>query len=73
MPPEVVQRDSLVTTNTVEKLKDTTIIIPADSSSIFALLETDSTNQIRIREIVSYKIGKDMTPPTLSIKNNVLT
>lgn len=73
VPPEVIVRDSVVNTTTVEKLRDTTIVIPADSSSIWAKLDVDSTNKILIKEIGGYQSGKDMIPPALSIKDNVLT
>ncbi|OJV19868.1 MAG: hypothetical protein BGO30_07265 [Bacteroidetes bacterium 41-46] len=72
-PPELTRSDSLVTTNTVEKLRDTVIVLAPDSSLIRALLECDSTNRVRINTILSYQPGDNIAPPRLSIKNNVLT
>lgn len=72
-PPELTRSDSLVTTNTVERLRDTVIVLAPDSSLVRALLECDSSNKVRISSILSYKPGVDLQPPRLSIKNNVLT
>ena len=72
-PPEVAQRDSTVSSSLIEKVRDTVIVVSPDSSLVLALLECDSLNRVRIKEILSYKSGRDLPPPALSIKNNVLT
>jgi len=72
-PPELTRSDSLVTTNTTERLRDTVVVLAPDSSLVRALLECDSSNRVRINSILSYKPGVDLQPPRLSIKNNVLT
>jgi len=72
-PPEVVLRDSTVSSSLVEKVRDTVIVVEPDSSLVKALLECDSLNRVRIKEILTYKSGRDLPPPALSIKNNVLT
>lgn len=72
-PPELTRSDSLVTTTSVERLRDTVVVLAPDSSLVRALLECDSSNRVRINSILSYKSGVDLQPPRLSIRNNVLT
>lgn len=73
LPPESIQKDSTLSVSIVEKLKDSTVLLPADSSSIVAELAHDSSGNITIRQIVSYKQGKDLAIPRLSIRKNTLT
>lgn len=72
MPYAIVERDSIIV-RTVETIKDTVVVIAADSSLIQALLECDSLNQVRIKQIISYKQGSNMPLPSISIQGNVLT
>lgn len=72
-PTSVTQKDSVVQEKYTERLVDTTIIIEKDSSLVRALLECDSLNQVRIKEIISYKSGRNISPPVVTIKDNILT
>lgn len=59
--------------HTVEILRDTIVSIEADSSLIRALIECDSLGQAHIRQLIEYKAGERLPPPSVSIKDNVLT
>lgn len=45
----------------------------ADSSNIKLLLACDSLNQVYIKELISYKSGKNISIPDVAIKDNILT
>jgi hypothetical protein len=67
------QKDSVrteVKTEVIEKVKDTVIYIPGDSSLIEALLECDSLRNVQLKSIVTIEPGKTIKP-TVSLKNNV--
>ena len=54
-----------------EVIRDTTIYLPADSAYIVALLECDSMGEVRIKEIIDLKSGKNITP-SIKIVENVI-
>lgn len=70
--PHLVQesRDSVIVR---EVLRDTVIRIEADSSLIEALVECDSLGQARLSRIMEYESGGRVTPPSVTITDNVLT
>lgn len=70
-PAVTEQKDSIV--NSYEKIRDSVIKIPRDSSFIRALLEFDSSRKIYIKELLSYKQGENLNIPEISIDNNVLS
>lgn len=62
-----------VTVTITETLVDTLFKVLPDSSMIQMLIECDSVGQARLKQIVDYKSGERVKPPTLEIKNNILT
>ena len=56
-----------------EAIRDTVVTVPADSSMVRALLECDSSGQIRVREVEEYRSGTRLPPPRLKIRDNVVT
>ncbi|MEG1426884.1 MAG: hypothetical protein RSC76_04270 [Oscillospiraceae bacterium] len=54
-------------------LRDTAVVVEADSSMIRALIECDSLGRARIREILELQNGKHVKPPRLNLKDNILT
>lgn len=67
---DTVQTDSIVIK---EIVRDTTIIVEADSSMLQALIECDSLGQAHIKELLKYKAGERLKPPTVIIRDNMLT
>ena len=51
-----------------EAIRDTVVTVPADSSMVRALLECDSSGQIRVREVEEYRSGTRLPPPRLKIR-----
>ena len=72
VPVTVTEKDSVIV-NTIETIKDTVVVIAADSSMIQMLLECDSLNNVRIKEIASYRAGANTPVPQVTISNNMLT
>jgi len=69
------QKDSVRTEvrfDTIEKLRDTIIHIPADSSLIEALFECDSLRQVQLKSITAIKPGKNIKP-SISMEGNKAT
>lgn len=56
-----------------ETLRDTTVIIRADSSWLRALLECDSSGQVILKELLDYQVGKYTGIPAIEIEENMLT
>jgi hypothetical protein len=54
-----------------EVVRDTTILLPADSSMVRALLECDSLGQVRIKEISELRAGLKSTPKIKIIDNYI--
>lgn len=71
-PPQVVASFE-VFHDTVERVRDTVIFMPADSAWLTALLECDSLGQIRVKEIRDYYAGLHVAPPYVRVDGNVLT
>ena len=70
-PPQV--KDSV---SYVEKVRDTTIYLPADSSMAAYLVECEETAEglrARIVRLMTANPGTSLTAPSASITNNVLT
>jgi hypothetical protein len=61
------------TTNKKEITKDSAIAVNADSSLYKALLECDSNGNVLMRQVLAYKRGLHVQPPTLQLQNNQLT
>lgn len=57
----------------VETLRDTVVRLAADSSLLRALVECDSLGQARLRELEEYRVGDRLSPPSVTIRDNVLT
>lgn len=57
----------------VETLRDTVVTVEADSSLLRALVECDSLGQAHLRELAEYRAGNRLPPPTVTIRDNVLT
>ncbi|MFR9574293.1 MAG: hypothetical protein SNG79_01375 [Rikenellaceae bacterium] len=57
----------------VETLRDTVVVIERDSSLIRALVECDSLGQAHFKELIEIRSGRDVTPPKLELKDNILT
>ncbi len=62
--------DSVVIRETV---RDTVVMIQADSSLIRALVECDSLGQAHVRQLLEYQAGERLKPPQIVIRDNVLT
>lgn len=71
-PPSVERKDS-VSVVVKETLRDTTIIVPADSSWLQMLIECGENGQALMKELLGYKAGSRTAPPRVIIKDNVLT
>lgn len=56
----------------IEKIKDTTIYVGADSSLLVALLECDSTGSARLIQINKLKAGRTARPAAISLNSNQL-
>lgn len=52
-------------------MRDTTVVVPADSSAIFALLECDSLGNVLLKELTTLQ-GQRVTQD-LILRNNTLT
>lgn len=72
LPIESV-RDSIVERKVIEKVRDTAVIFYPDSSLIEALLECDSLRRVQIKQITTLASGKNLLPPTISIKDNIIS
>lgn len=57
----------------VETLRDTVVRLAADSSLLRALVECDSLGQARLRELEEYRAGDRLPPPSVTIRDNILT
>ncbi len=57
----------------VEILRDTVVRVERDSSLVRALIECDSLGQARIKELVEIQSGLNVAPPSLELKDNILT
>jgi len=66
----VVVKDS-IRVEIREVVRDTTILVPADSALIRALLECDSLGQVRIKEISELRTGQK-TKPSIKITDNTI-
>lgn len=64
------QTDSIVIRETI---RDTTVIVEADSSMISALVECDSMGRAYIRQLTAYRSGERLQPPKITIEDNILT
>lgn len=73
MTKEATQSTQTVIKTVREVIRDTTVVIAADSASIRALLECDSAGNILMKALLDYKSGKYLKPPNLDIKDNILT
>ena len=71
-PPQIIERTTSIH-DTVEKVRDTMIKIPADSAWLKALLECDKNGQIHIKQLTDYIAGIKMKPPEIQIKDNIIT
>lgn len=70
--PAIVEK-TIIKDSIVEIVRDSLITIPADSSWLKAYLECDSIGNVHIRQLLEYKAGEKMKPPTITIKENILT
>jgi len=70
-PPGLIEITTKVH-DTIEKVRDTTIIIPADSSWLKALLECDANGKISIKKLTDYWAGKSLKPPTIEMQDNYI-
>ncbi|MEI7594503.1 MAG: hypothetical protein WCK02_02060 [Bacteroidota bacterium] len=70
-PPEVRIIKTIIH-DTIEKVKDTTVFVPADSSWFRALLKCDSAGNVYIAEIIDLQTGKNMNI-NAGIKENIIT
>lgn len=64
------QTDSVVVR---ELIRDTTVVVAADSSMIAALVECDSLGRAYIRELTAYRSGERLKPPKITLKDNIFT
>ncbi|MDP1812339.1 MAG: hypothetical protein Q8K66_13135 [Sediminibacterium sp.] len=74
-PAMVSSKDSLITrvkTEYVEVYKDSLVVIPADSSWFYAMLECDSNGKVLLKQILDYKAGNHMKVPEVKIISNRL-
>ncbi|MEG1648332.1 MAG: hypothetical protein RR277_00420 [Rikenellaceae bacterium] len=67
---ENFQHDSIYITETV---RDSLVKIEQDSSMIRALIECDSMGNAHLKELIEYKAGSRVPPPSLFLANNILT
>lgn len=56
-----------------EVLRDTIVRVETDSSMIQALIECDSLGRAHLKQLISYVNGERLNPPTIVIKDNILT
>jgi hypothetical protein len=71
-PPSIEKKDS-VSVVVKETLRDTTIIVPADSSWLQMLIECNEDGEAMIKQLISYENGSRVQLPGVSLKNNILT
>ncbi len=60
-------------THYIELVRDSTIIIPADSAWLEALLECDSLGNVYMKQLLGAQSGKHVQPPAIQLHSNVLT
>jgi hypothetical protein len=70
--PQIIER-KIIRDSVIERIRDTLVKAPPDSSWLRALLECDSVGNVRLKELLDYKAGQRSAPPTVRINNNVLT
>ena len=70
MSSESIRIDSVTVR---EILRDTTIIVKRDSAAFRALLECDSLGRVTMRELLEYKSGGRVKPPSVTIVDNLLS
>lgn len=70
--PSIIEK-TIVKDSIVEIIRDSIVIQPADSSWLKALLVCDSLGNIHFQELLDYRSGKNITPPKVIIKDNVIT
>ena len=61
----------VVRTEYIEKLRDTTVYIPADSSYIRALLECDSLGNVMLKQFEELRLGKSVRPSVRIVDNYI--
>lgn len=71
-PPSIEKKDS-VSVVLKETLRDTIIIVPADSSWLQMLIECNEDGEAMIKQLISYENGSRVQLPGISLKNNILT
>jgi hypothetical protein len=71
--PVTDNRRDTVTILVKETIKDTTVVVPADSSWLQMLIECNEEGEALKKELVGYRGGARMAPPKVTVKNNVLT
>jgi hypothetical protein len=69
----IVERRDTIRESVIEYIpRDTTFILPMDSSSLKALIECRG-NVAYLTGIINYKPGQNIKPPAVSIQQNVLS
>lgn len=73
LTPQVIERtDTVKVQSVVERVRDTTIWIESDSSESMWLIDCEGENA-RLKQILAYNSGSRVKPPTVYLKNNILT
>lgn len=55
-----------------DRIRDSLVQLPPDSSWLEALLACDSVGKVYLKELIAYKSGEHLKVPSLGIKNNLL-
>lgn len=72
-PLTALQNSSADSVFVVEKVRDTVIVVQADSSLVKALIECDSLGRAHLTEITELRSGQHVRAPTLSMRDNLIT
>lgn len=56
-----------------EIIRDTIVTVSEDSSLIRALIECDSMGRARLSQLIEYRSGERISPPSIDITDNILT
>lgn len=56
-----------------EVIRDTVVTVSEDSSLIRALIECDSMGRARLSQLIEYRSGERISPPSIDITDNILT
>ncbi len=72
-PPQIVQSHKTDSVRIVERLRDTIITLPPDSTLLRAMLHCDSLGQVQMERIEELESRNNKVQHNLSLEGNILT